>query len=280
MAGISKPAAYAAAIILLFSSALFPLGYTVETIDSKSFYLEDRVSSMVIAQKNQDTFFPAASTVKLIAIMVARENVREDAAVKIPNSAVRVEPTKAYLRKDEVYYAGDLLHAMAVKSANDAAMAIAVHVSGSEEEFVKKMNQWCIKNEIRNTRIFDSTGLSGKSVTTAKSLSRIFSIFIRNGENLKMLRLKQFTMKSLAGRTITLKNSNNLEKFRNESGGKLTGKTGFTKKAGYCFTGIVSYMGREYFISLMGAEMAWHDISVLMDYANEKYLTGSSRNRE
>ena len=246
-------------------------GYTVDTIAPRSFYLEDRKSSEVIVQKNQDGLFPAASTIKLIAVMVARESARGDRVIRISRAAALVEPTKINLRAHERFLLRDLVSAMVIRSANDAALAVAMGISGSEREFVKRMNEWCVRNGVKDTRIFDSTGLSRESVSSARSLSRIFRIFISDGENLDMLKRKRQVIRSLSGREIDLQSSNNLSHFRDESGGALIGKTGFTRKAKYCFTGMVSYLGHDYFISIMGADMAWHEVTVLMDYANDRY---------
>ncbi len=256
---------------VLFSSSVRSIGYTVDTIDVASFYLEDRKTSRVIVSRNRKTVYPAASTVKLVTAMVARQYLKGESIVRIPREAEGIEPTKVYLRRGERFTARDLISAIIIKSANDAAVALAVRVSGSEKKFTGLMNRWCRKKGIKDTYFADSSGISPGSVSNAENLTRIFKIFISNKENLKTIsRRKQF-IKSLGGRRIKLINSNNLYAYRDETGGVLVGKTGFTKRAGYCFTGIVYYENRSYFLTVMGANMAWHGIGILMNYANEIY---------
>ncbi len=236
-----------------------------------SYYLEDRETAKIILSKNRKAVYPAASTVKLVTAMVAMKHLRMMSPVKIPLAAARIEPTKAYFRRGERFTAGDLISALLIKSANDAAVALAIHISGSEKKFSLLMNSWCRENKIKNTYFADASGISRRSVSNAEELTRIFKIFIRKKKNLEIISKREHIIKSLGGRKIKLKNSNNLHVYRDESRGVLVGKTGFTKRAGYCFTGIVIFGKNSYFLTVMGASMAWHGISILMDHANEMY---------
>jgi D-alanyl-D-alanine carboxypeptidase len=256
---------------IIFTSPAGSIGYTVDTIDVGSYYLEDRITSKIILSKNRKVLYPPASTIKLVTAMVAMKHLRERSIVRIPGRAVRVEPTKAYLRRGEKYTARDLISALLIKSANDAAVALAIHISGSEKKFSRLMNKWCRENKIKNTYFADSSGISHRSVSNAEDLTKIFKIFIRNKKNLEIIGKREHVIKSLRGRKTTLKNSNNLHAYRDQAYGTLVGKTGFTRRAGYCFTGMVIFRKNSYYLTVMGAPMAWHGIGILMNHANEMY---------
>jgi serine-type D-Ala-D-Ala carboxypeptidase (penicillin-binding protein 5/6) len=256
---------------VLFSSPAGSIGYTVDTIDVGSFYLEDRKTSKIILSKNRKVIYPAASTIKLVTAMVAMKHLRGKSIVKVPGRAALIEPTKAYLRRGEKFRVKDLISALLIKSANDAAVTLAIRTSGSEKKFSRLMNSWCRENKIKNTYCADSTGISHRSVSNAEDLAKIFKIFISDRKNLEIFRKRKGVITSIRGRKIKFHNSNNLHIYRNESGGVLVGKTGFTKRAGYCFTGIVYFGKNSYSLTVMGASMAWHGIGILMNHANELY---------
>ena len=253
---------------------LLPIGYDPETIEVSSYFVKDRKTGRVILSKNADGIYPAASTVKLITALVSRGSLKDGSMVRVTDRAARVEPTRANLRKGERYRYADLLQAMLIQSANDAALSVAAAIDGSEAAFVKRMNRWCADRGLSKTRAADVAGLSGSTVSSARDLARIVEIFMGTPGMMKILLRNTYAFRSDGGRLITVRNKNTFHRLRPAVYGRLIGKTGYTRTSGYCFAGIVIYGKRSYVLTIMGSSMAWHGINVLMNHVNQLYDSG------
>jgi len=209
---------------------------------------------------------PAASTIKLVTILTAVEHLKDDDIITITGVAVKVKGTVAGLRKGEKYRFSELLKALLVKSANDAAVAVAVHVSGSEKKYLELMNNWCKSHGFKKTRAADVSGLNEFTVSTASELSGIFRLFEKNKKLMRLLHPHETEIRSENGRVTRLKTTNLLNRFFRESGVSVPGKTGFTRKAGFCFTGISINSGENFHVTYMGAEDSWRQLYDILSY--------------
>ena len=203
-------------------------------IRANAYLVVDEESGRTVAEKNSAFSAPVASTTKMVTALAARDLVKGNPLVTITKEAASVTGAKAGLRAGEEYRFEDLIRAMLVRSANDAATSVAIASAGSRAAFVKQMNAWCAAHSLSKTRFADPAGLSAQSVSSPAELVLITREFLAIPEFESAASLNSFTLTSAAGRSIPLKSLNTLRKVMPESVLSLKGKTGFTKAAKYC----------------------------------------------
>jgi len=161
-----------ASIFLPFLSTAF-----AETINARAAVVMEASTGRVLFAKDPDRRLPPASTAKLMTAIVAIEKADLNDVVPISKNASRVRSLKAGFRKGDEVTVEKLLYAALIKSANDAAVALAEAVAGSEENFVYLMNQKAIAIGAKDTQFINSTGLPGPhQYTTALDLSTIMNL--------------------------------------------------------------------------------------------------------
>lgn len=254
-------------IFLLTSSAVFPVPAFISSL--KSCLVIEKKSGSTIISHNSDIIMPAASTIKLVTVLTAVEHLNNDDIITITASAVKVKGTGAGLRKGEKYRFSELVKALLVKSANDAAVAVAVHVSGSEKKYLELMNSWCKSHGFKKTMAADVSGLNELTVSTASELTGIFRLFEKNKNLMRLLHPHETEIRSEKGRVTLLKTTNLLNRFFRESGVAVPGKTGFTRKAGFCFTGVSINSGENFYVTYMGAEDSWRQLYDILSYMED-----------
>jgi len=257
-------------VVPLQGKGTAPTEDIIDPVDIRSYYLEDYSTGKLLLEKKPDMRTPAASTTKLVTAMIARKLLKDTSVITIPREATKAVPTKIYLRAGEKYYFRDLLRAMLINSANDAAIAVAMSIAGTEAAFVKKMNEWSEARGFEKTRFSDVTGLSAGSVTTARDIAKIFRMFISDRSMADIVARKSCSIKSLKGRKTFFRTSNRFNDFISTGTLSITGKTGFTRKAGFCFTGLVDTGDRKYIISVLGAQSYWRQLYLLMSHVEKE----------
>ncbi|MBI5053294.1 MAG: D-alanyl-D-alanine carboxypeptidase, partial [Chloroflexi bacterium] len=149
-------------------------------ISSKSAVVMEASTGRILFGKNPNVKLPPASTTKLMTAMIALDRMRPDDTVTISERAAGVSPVKAHFKGGERVSVETLLNAALIKSANDAAVALAEAVAGSEEKFIELMNQKVIALGMSDTRFINSTGLPGHGQhTTAYDLARMLRHALR-----------------------------------------------------------------------------------------------------
>jgi D-alanyl-D-alanine carboxypeptidase (penicillin-binding protein 5/6) len=148
---------------------------------AKSAILIDERSGVVLFEKDADAIRYPASTTKVLTSLLLLELVPLDSAVSAPESCVQVEGSSLHLKPFEQVKAKDLLFGILLRSANDACHALAVHVSGSDEEFAKLMNQRASEIGCRRTHFVRPHGLHDDThYTTARDLMLIAREAMKN----------------------------------------------------------------------------------------------------
>ena len=201
-----------------------------------------------------------ASTTKVMTALLVMERLTLDQEVTISREATLPQPSKIYAQTGERYKVGDLLYALLMNSANDASVALAEAVAGSEKEFVRQMNQRARQLGAKNTRFANSHGLpSGeRQYTTAYDMFLIFRAALKHPVFDTVIRTKYKIIYSAQGRAIPLKSHNKI--LFNEWDKKVYGKTGYTKQARSCFVGYVPKGKDICIISVFGCSKRWTDI--------------------
>lgn len=143
-------------------------------LSSRNYILMDESSGRVLVEKGANVRMPMASTTKIMTALIALENGNPNAIVKIVGEKVNVEGSSIYLKHDEKVKLIDLIYGLMLRSGNDAALAIANHISGSEEAFVKLMNEKAKEIGATNTNFTNPHGLHNKDhYSTAYDLALI-----------------------------------------------------------------------------------------------------------
>ena len=202
-------------------------------IKAKGYLLIDFNSGRVLAEKKSDQRMEPASLTKMltsyvIANELANGNIHLDDEVRISEKAWRMQGSRMFVEVGKKVTVADLLKGMIIQSGNDATVALAEHVAGSEDAFVSLMNQHAAELGMLDSHFVNSTGLPNKNhYTTPRDLAKLAVALIRDfPEHYDWYSQKEFTFNK-----IKQYNRNRLL-WRNKFVDGI--KTGHTKSAGYC----------------------------------------------
>lgn len=228
-------------------------------------------SGKVIYSKNPDLPHANASTTKLMTAILAVEHCQMSETVTASQYAASQEPTKLYLHAGEKFVLQDLMHSLLIPSHNDTAVAIGEHVSGSTSKFVELMNTRAKELGCINTHFATPNGLDAglNHYTTANDLAKIASFAFKKSTILTVAKKTSYSFRSLSGYSYSFSTTNQL--LAEGMSGLICGKTGYTRKAGYCFVGLLKAKnGKEYLsVLLRGPSSAtrWRESRKLLQYA-------------
>ena len=210
-----------------------------------------------------------ASTVKVMTALLALERLPLNQKIKVSYRATLPQPSKLDVKSGEQYTVENLLYAILLKSANDAAVVLAEGVAGSEAKFVQLMNERARELGAKNTHFVNPNGLPSakeQQYTTAYDMYLIFREAAKHPFFRNALTLKYKTIQSTAGREIKLKSHNKMLFMGWKS--NVWGKTGWTRHAGACFVGYIP-RGKDQdmcIIALFGATDRWNDIKYIIEH--------------
>lgn len=201
---------------------------------TKGMCVIEKDSGRILYSKNKDQKLPMASTTKVATAITVIENCDVlDELIVVNDSAIGVEGTSIYLRKDEEIKVIDLLYGLMLRSGNDAATALAYHIGGGIDEFAKMMNETAKKAGASNTNFVNPHGLDDPNhYTTAYDLSKITAYALNNPIFEKIVSTKNYIIEATnksEKRYLTNKN-----KLLRSLDGCCGVKTGYTSKAGRC----------------------------------------------
>ena len=209
------------------------------TIDAKSGFLMDYHSGEVLFEKSADVKLPVASMVKLMTMLLVFEevdggNLSLSDKVTTTENASSMGGSQVFIDPFVQYAASDLIKSVVMASANDASVALAEHVSGSEEAFVKQMNSRAVKLGMKNTLYKNCTGLPApEQYSCARDSAMLLFELLKHEvyHNYSTLWIDELVHPS--GRKTELVNTNKLVRYYKGCDG---GKTGSTNEAGFCLT--------------------------------------------
>lgn len=192
----------------------------------------------------------AASTIKMLSALVVREHTNLNEIVVIPRKAAAISDGDVGLAAGQRVTVRQLLRLMLVASANDAAEALAIHVSGSEGAFVAEMNAKANELGLSHTHAIDPHGLSERETSSAGDLAALARHVMADPGLRPMLTMRSVVVPLPGGKSKTVEATNEL--LEHYSG--LEGvKTGYTSEAGYCFVGAAKRGEVELVGVVMGA---------------------------
>ncbi|WNS74102.1 D-alanyl-D-alanine carboxypeptidase family protein [Bacillus sp. DTU_2020_1000418_1_SI_GHA_SEK_038] len=271
-------------ISFLFASAFVPSAFARESeVDLvqnvKSAILIERDTGTVLYEKNSEEKLPPASMTKVMTMLLIMEAIDEgklsmDEKIRTSEYAASMGGSQIFLEPGEEMTTKQMLEGIAIASGNDASVAMAERLAGSEEEFVKQMNKKAEELGLKNTEFKSATGLPGK-----KDYSTAHDMAIMAKELLKYEDITKFTstyesyLREDTDKKFWLVNTNRLVRFYPGVDGL---KTGFTNEAKYCLTATAQKDGMRVIAVVFGAPTSKDrnaQVTKMLDYAFSQYKT-------
>ncbi len=259
-----------AAAMIFSLAALCPLTVSAFSgTSAESAILIEASGEHVIYEHDADRRLPMASTTKIMTALCAIESGDIKRCVKVSPSAVGVEGSSIYLKADEELTLEDLLYALMLASANDAAAAIAIEVSGSVEDFAALMNRRANELGCTDTHFDNPHGLDSENhYTTARDLAKITAAALQNETFRKIVSTYKHTIPLEGGGVRVLVNHNRL--LRTEEN-VIGVKTGFTKRSGRCLVTAAERGGVTVVAVTLRDPDDWRDHSAMLKLGLDSY---------
>ena len=259
---------------LLFSQSFVP---NAPELNLKSYMLIEPNTNTVIAESNSDGLVEPASMTKVMTAYVVADQIKNDLIsiddkVLISEKAWKMGGSKMFIEVGKRVSILDLLKGIIIQSGNDAAVAIAEYVGGTEDGFVDLMNSYAGSLGMSNTNFTNSTGLpSDQHLTSAKDLAILTSNFITKFPDIYALfKEKEFEYGGITGN----KYNRNKLLWRDETADGV--KTGHTSSAGYCLIGSAKRSNMRLITVVAGSDSAnnsFSDTQRLLEYGFRFYAT-------
>lgn len=215
-----------------FVDAQMEIAVSLEDFYAGAAILYNKNTGEVVFSRNIDKRMPIASTTKIMTAIVALENSPIDSIVTVHKDAVGVEGSSIYLKAGEKMSLNDMLYALMLESANDSAVAIAIHVAGSVENFVNLMNAKADMLGMTNTNFENPHGLSSDNhYSSARDMAVLFSYALDNPVFAQITAAKNHKVPLKTEGYRYFSNHNRLLSMLDDC---IGGKTGYTKNAGRC----------------------------------------------
>lgn len=245
-------------------------------LSAESAILIDADDKSVIYQRHAHRKMGMASTTKIMTALVALELLPFDKIISIPREAVGIEGSSVYLCEGELLSVEQLLYALMLASANDAATALAIAASGSVEAFAKEMNRKAHELGLENTNFTNPHGLySEEHYTTAYDLAMISAAALGSDTLREIVATKKTTIPQGVTRECpegnTLRYLYNHNKMLSLYDGAIGLKTGFTRDTGRCLVSAAKRDGLTLIAITLNAPDDWNDHTRMLDYGYSLY---------
>ena len=225
-------------------------------VDCRSAILVEANTNTILYEKNADEPLPPASVTKVMTLLLVMEAIESGKisysdTVRASAHACSMGGSQIYLKENEEMSVEELLKSVIIASANDAAVALAEYICGSEEAFVEKMNEKAQKLEMEDTHFENTNGLDD---TVQNHVTSARDIAIMSRELIKYPKITEYSsiwMDSIRDGSFELTNTNRLIRFYKGATGL---KTGSTDKAGFCISATAQRDGMSLICVVMGAE--------------------------
>ncbi|WP_088103369.1 D-alanyl-D-alanine carboxypeptidase family protein [Halalkalibacter urbisdiaboli] len=279
------------AVLLIFSYAS-PFANATE---EKKVKLAENASSAIVIErdtgellfeKNSHEKLPPASMTKIMTMLLIMEaidkgSIKYDDMVRTSEYAASMGGSQIFLEPGEEMSVSDMLKAIAVASGNDASVAMAEHIAGTEDEFVAMMNEKAKELGLENTNFMNSNGLPAENhYTTAYDLAMISKELLKYEDITKYTGIYEDYLRADTDNKFWLVNTNKLVKFYPGVDGL---KTGFTREAMYCLTATAEKNGMRVISVIMGAPTPKErnaQITSMLDYSFSQFMTHKLYDRD
>lgn len=255
------------AVSCCFGAVAFAQNNTQITC-AKSCVVMERTSGRVLYSQNGNARLPMASTTKIVTAITVIEHSCLDDVVTIPQQACGVEGSSVYLRCGEQLTVRELLFALMLRSGNDCAVALALHIGGTVEHFAEMMNETARSLGCNDSNFVTPHGLHDDNhYTTAHDLATITCYALSNKEFATIVSTEKVKIGSGDSARVLVNKNKLLHNYDGANGVK----TGFTKKAGRCFVGSATRNGMQVVVVVLNCGPMFEDTAKLLDYAFANY---------
>jgi len=232
--------------------------------------LADEATGQVLFERNAGVGRAMASTTKVMTALLTLERLDEDRVVVIGAGPPEVGEESLRLKKGERLTVRQLLLGLLVKSANDAAVALAEAVDGSEAAFVRRMNRKAAALRLTATHYVTPYGLDRPGhQTSARDLARLWEVAMRRADFRTLVATRAAR---LPGGPLSLRRFVTTNQLLGSYRWVVGGKTGFTNRAGRCLVASASRGGRRLVAVALGTPNAFADVQALFEYGFSKYV--------
>jgi len=269
-------------LILLLLLISIPLVKAEETEDlapnAKSAIMIEASTGEILFQKNKDEKLAPASMTKMMSMLLIMEeiengNLKWNEMITTSEKASSMGGSQIFLKVGEKMTVEDLLKGVAIASGNDAVVALAERVSGSEEQFVKRMNIRAKDLGLKNTNFINTTGLTADNhYSSAYDMSLIAKELVKHEKILEFTSTYEDYLRKDTKSPFWLVNTNRLVRFKEGVDGL---KTGFTDEAGYCLTATMKKDNMRLITVVMKEENTSKrsaDTTKMLDYGFNIYM--------
>ena len=269
-------------LMLLLLLISIPLVKAEETEDlapnAKSAIMIEASTGEILFQKNKDEKLAPASMTKMMSMLLIMEeiengNLKWNEMITTSEKASSMGGSQIFLKVGEKMTVEDLLKGVAIASGNDAVVALAERVSGSEEQFVKRMNTRAKDLGLKNTNFINATGLTADNhYSTAYDMSLIAKELVKHEKILEFTSTYEDYLRKDTKSPFWLVNTNRLVRFKEGVDGL---KTGFTDEAGYCLTATMKKDNMRLITVVMKEENTSKrsaDTTKMLDYGFNIYM--------
>ena len=263
-------------ILLLFLFSATTVFAAEPSVAAKGAALIEGKTGRLLWGRNAEEPMAMASTTKIMTAILVLENCEMDEIVTISKNASHQPKVHMGLREGEEWKVGDLLSAMMLRSYNDAAVALAEHISGSVEIFCEEMTKKAKQIGAEDTVFGSPNGLDSHLTdaehhSTAYDMALITAYALQNENFREIIVQPEITIEDVSGKHIC--HVTNTDRFLREYDGAIGVKTGYTNKAGHCFVGAAEREDVLLISAVLGSgwgdagkQKKWTDTKALMDY--------------
>ena len=260
---------FAACAAILLSVVICPCAAEL-SLSADSAILIEAESGKVVYEYNADERRNIASTTKILTALVVMQECEMSDVIEVDERAVGVEGSSIYLRTGERLTVEELLYAMLLNSANDAATALAIGCFGSIQDCAAKMNSYAYSIGMTSSHFDNPHGLDSEThYSTARDMARLGQAALQDPEFAKIVSTKKKNIPLCSSEGIrTLINHNRLLSMLD---GAIGIKTGFTKKSGRCLVSAAEREGVRLIAVTLSAPDDWRDHSAMYEYGFSRF---------
>lgn len=269
-------------LIIIFLFTLLPLtkvkGEELNLAENaKSAILIEASTGKILYQKNANEKLAPASMTKIMSLILIMENIENgnlkwNDVVVVSKNASSMGGSQIFLETNEMMTVEDLVKGICIASGNDATVALAEKIAGTEKAFVKLMNDKAKSLGLKNTNFVNATGLDAEGhYSTAYDMSVMARELVRHEKILEFSSIYEDYLRKNTSKSFWLVNTNRLVKFYSYIDGL---KTGYTKNAGYCLTATGQKRNMRLISVVMGEESSDKrstDTLAMLDYGFNMY---------
>lgn len=267
--------------LLLFLLSTITVSAQEPTVAAQGAVLLDGNSGRVLWEQGGETPLAMASTTKIMTALLVLEETEPEEIVTVSKTAAHQPEVRMGLAEGEQWRVADLLTAMLLRSYNDAAVALAEHISGSVSAFCEKMTERAVALGATDTVFGSPNGLDShlspqQHHSTARDMAKITAYALQNPEFRRIVALPEASITNVEGKHLC--HFTNADRLLREYPDAIGVKTGYTNRAGHCFVGaaergevllITTVLGSGWGSS--GKEQKWKDTKALLDYGFSTY---------